>query len=598
MTLRAQGLLCLGLLGVLMGMLRQQPTLVFLSLSIVLWIFVEGVRFQWHLRRQWKGLRFQRSIQGRFDATGSLWSSRLLRVDLIIECSQGLASITKIRDIVPEILAVETDDTASDPSNETTSRMDRWKSYFVKRWKEWFGWEPELPPNELRVKAGAQHAVLSYPVRVRSAGQAYFPGVRLTFEDGFGFFRAHRFRKCEQRRRLLPHYYDAGEVGPHVKRINSLPQHGIHRLQRAGMGSELLELREYVVGDPPKSIAWKVSARRDKLMTRQYESEVPVRVHLFLDGSIPTRLGGYGLRLIDQLNFVAASVAKAAVAVGDPVSGVLVDELGSKSLPWYNGDRGFHQLLKELADFATTPPPLTQVVTPAMMQAAFQVCGERYPDLMEKAYRELPWSIRRSTHKRLLLTTMLAEIFELSAYEQTHCMLQESHLAYYVQELLCKAGLPWMDPVVPLTGELAVNAPKRMHRIGEAIAKATYHAHDNEIFVVLADLIDTSTHIHHLLRYVKLALAKHHRVAFVCPTSIFARPKETQVIPRSTSLQDLLVASEQSRLRDLTKQLQRELTRLGVSVAFAGEESAIQMILSEMQLARSGRHRSAHGAGR
>ncbi|MFO0923032.1 MAG: hypothetical protein U0905_11165 [Pirellulales bacterium] len=177
-------------------------------------------------------------------------------------------------------------------------------------------------------------------------------------------------------------------------------------------------------------------------------------------------------------------------------------------------------------------------------------------------------------------------------------MLQESHLVYYVQELPCKAGLPWMDPVVPLTGELAVNAPKRMHRIGDAIAKATYHAHDNEIFVVLADLIDTSTHIHHLLRYVKLALAKHHRVAFVCPTSIFARPKETQVIPRSTSLQDLLVASEQSRLRDLTKQLQRELTRLGVSVAFAGEESAIQMILSEMQLARSGRHRTANGASR
>ena len=39
-------------------------------------------------------------------------------------------------------------------------------------------------------------------------------------------------------------------------------------------------------GDPPRTIAWKVSARRDRLITKEFESEVPVRCTLFLDTSV------------------------------------------------------------------------------------------------------------------------------------------------------------------------------------------------------------------------------------------------------------------------------------------------------------------------
>jgi uncharacterized protein (DUF58 family) len=169
--------------------------------------------------------------------------------------------------------------------------------------------------NEVNVKARFDTFEFSYTARVRGAGRLRLPGFRIVLQDAQGFFRLERFIPLVQVFRVLPAYADVGETQPLVKRINSLPQHGIHRLQRSGMGSELLELREYVDGDPPKSIAWKVSARRDKLMTRQYESEVPVRLQLFLDGSIGTRVGGFGLRLLDQLTYVGASVARTAISV-------------------------------------------------------------------------------------------------------------------------------------------------------------------------------------------------------------------------------------------------------------------------------------------
>ena len=63
-----------------------------------------------------------------------------------------------------------------------------------------------------------------------------------------------------------------------------MPPPGMHRLKPTRQrGSELLDLREYRPGDPPKTIAWKASARRDMLITKEFENDVPVRCTLFLD---------------------------------------------------------------------------------------------------------------------------------------------------------------------------------------------------------------------------------------------------------------------------------------------------------------------------
>lgn len=57
---------------------------------------------------------------------------------------------------------------------------------------------------------------------------------------------------------------------------------GFSRL-RIGQGSDLLKIREYQAGDPPRLIHWKATARSRRLMVRELAQEGAEGYHLFLD---------------------------------------------------------------------------------------------------------------------------------------------------------------------------------------------------------------------------------------------------------------------------------------------------------------------------
>src|SRR5208283_1587492 len=132
-----------------------------------------------------------------------------------------------------------------------------------------------------------------------------------------GFFYHRTFVRAVRTCRVLPVLADTQGHYPTLKRNNLLPSPGLHRHLRPGSGSELLDLRDYLPGDPPKTIAWKVSARRDRLITKEFESEVPVRCTLFLDTSQSVRLGLAGQNALARQVEIAAAVAQAAGAARD-----------------------------------------------------------------------------------------------------------------------------------------------------------------------------------------------------------------------------------------------------------------------------------------
>src|SRR5262249_19605884 len=100
---------------------------------------------------------------------------------------------------------------------------------------------------------------LGYRIRPPAPGRARFEGLRLRLADLQGFFYFETFVAAVVEYRVLPVLTDAGGRPAAHKRHNLLPPPGIHRLRRPGSGSELLDLRDYLPGDPPKTIAWKVS---------------------------------------------------------------------------------------------------------------------------------------------------------------------------------------------------------------------------------------------------------------------------------------------------------------------------------------------------
>lgn len=565
MTPRGRWVALLGVFGLGLGVLRNQHTMAWLSLTILVWLFFEWLAFYWRVWMELPRLKICRAVGGRTSDRGVLFAGRKVTVDVSIEVGgAGIGPLLTIHDCAPENFTIESGHCESEFLSRTIK------------------------------------GTFSYDARICGAGDAVLPGFRITLQDAQGFFLTQRFIESEQRFRVLPAYAEINESQPITKRINSLPQHGIHRLQRSGLGSELLELREYTPGDPPKSIAWKVSARRDTLMTRQYESEVPVRVTLFMDGSISTRIGGFGARLLDQMLFVAGSVARSAISVGDPVGAVMFDERGTTRIRPGSGERGFYRLLEGLSDFSINPAPPQQKLSQGLMNAAMRLCGERYPELLEPRVNIVPFTFfpispwkRGERFRRTQIASVLAEVYQLQPMQVIELVHDDNMMAMYAQRFLTDAGVSWMDPLVQTRSRGFHDAMATMEMLSKAMTESVAVARDNEVYVVMANLLECATNVSYVLPAVKMALARHHRVVFVCPTPTFRRPPTTLSVSGKPTAEELLAQAEDLRTRELASRLQRSLRRIGATVALSGEQNAIRIVMAETQMARSGRASTA-----
>jgi uncharacterized protein (DUF58 family) len=234
-------------------------------------------------------------------------------------------------------------------------------------------------------------ARITYTLRCPAPGIVRFEGVRLRVADLNGFFYHRAFLREEAEFLVLPPLTDEEGRQRADKRFNTLPPPGAHRLRRPGSGGELLDLRDYRPGDPPKMIAWKASARRDALITKEYESDVPVRCVLFLDTSDGVRLGPPGETPLVKLVGVAAGVAQAAAAGRDLVGLTTFDEAGAGVTPPARTKLHMTGLLRKLAGAAALQPGTADVPAEALTARAYPLAAELYPELMDKRVNRMPW---------------------------------------------------------------------------------------------------------------------------------------------------------------------------------------------------------------
>ena len=113
---------------------------------------------------------------------------------------------------------------------------------------------------------------------------------------------------------------------------------GLHRSPYKGQSVEFLQHREYVRGDDPRRVDWKVWARQDRLYVKEYEEETNLRLTLLVDCSEsmeyvteqggPVRLGKY-----DCAATLAASLAWLALSHGDAVGCGLFDDRLRANVP-------------------------------------------------------------------------------------------------------------------------------------------------------------------------------------------------------------------------------------------------------------------------
>ncbi|MHB8461139.1 MAG: DUF58 domain-containing protein [Vulcanimicrobiaceae bacterium] len=152
----------------------------------------------------------------------------------------------------------------------------------------------------------AQRAVV--PV---SRGRDEFGDLYLWFENPIGMIRRRVRIAAATAFRVYPDLSAVERYRTlHVR--NRVIEAGLRRMRLRGQGTEFESLRDYTVGDAFRSIDWKATARRMKLMVAQHEVERSQNILLLLDaGRLMTA------RIDEQRKFdyaIGAGLSLAAIA--------------------------------------------------------------------------------------------------------------------------------------------------------------------------------------------------------------------------------------------------------------------------------------------
>ena len=133
---------------------------------------------------------------------------------------------------------------------------------------------------------------LEYTVLARR-GRHIFQGLNFTCSDSLGFI--HKNSSLYNPNFLM--------VLPKAQKLKSVPirprrTHGFSGpvpSRKVGAGINFMGLREYQVGDPLRSINWRMSARHtEELYTNEYEQDRIVDVGLILDARMQSDVAGVG----------------------------------------------------------------------------------------------------------------------------------------------------------------------------------------------------------------------------------------------------------------------------------------------------------------
>jgi uncharacterized protein (DUF58 family) len=474
--------------------------------------------------------------------------------------------------------------------------------------------------NTAGVLRHGQPIEITYRIRVRAAGPVRFEGVRLRWTDPQGYFYHETFVRQPLVYPALPPLVDVELNQRTNKRYNILPPPGIHRLHRAGSGSELLDLRDYRPGDPPKLIAWKPSARKDKLITKEFENEVPVRCTLVLDGSQSVRIGPPGHNALARLVEIGSSVAQAALGNRDHVGLIIFDEHNATHVAPARGRRHLIDMLHRLAEVGRLPAAASTPDIDMLTRIAMALMREIYPDLLDRNLNSFPWWLPvlfprpeylrtitltdavipwwrrlsatewRRQMNRKKLSAVLTVVQGYSPGVMAQLMEDDTFFGLALQDFLAQHNVPYPVALYDWRGKYQFAEPQKIDVLSASLLRAVRRAHDNELFVLMVDLVEQMDAIEPLRRALRVALGRHHRVVLVSPWQPdVPLPGTSQKIERPRWSGDVAGQLRQAlitRYHNAHEQIRREFGRIGVTVVRALQDDSMQLILDRMEQLR------------
>jgi uncharacterized protein (DUF58 family) len=149
--------------------------------------------------------------------------------------------------------------------------------------------------------------------------------------------------------------------------------HGLHRSPYVGFSVEFASHHEYVPGDDPRHINWKLYARQHRLYVKEFDGDTNLNLYVLLDISGSMACASRGRSKLNYAATLAAALAHLAIRQHDAAGLTLFAESVIASLP---PKASAHQQDEILGLVSGVVPRVQTDVCKAIHQAA-ELCRKR-----------------------------------------------------------------------------------------------------------------------------------------------------------------------------------------------------------------------------
>ncbi|MCA9116459.1 MAG: DUF58 domain-containing protein [Planctomycetaceae bacterium] len=174
---------------------------------------------------------------------------------------------------------------------------------------------------------------------------------------------------------------------------------GAHRSPLSGFAVEFAGHREYVAGDDPRHIDWRLYFTRDRYFVKQYEMETNFVCHLVLDVSASMRYGEAAEQKLLYAAQMATMLGYSIIRQHDKVSLATFDDQIRGFVPPSNSMAQVHRMISHLAEIEPAektrlPECLTELAGRMRRREIVMIFSDFFTDLdeLEQALQRLRYS--------------------------------------------------------------------------------------------------------------------------------------------------------------------------------------------------------------
>ncbi len=124
---------------------------------------------------------------------------------------------------------------------------------------------------------------------------------------------------------------------------------GLHKSPYHGFSVEFAEHRQYMPGDEPKHIDWKIYGKTDRYYIKQFEEETNLKSYIILDASRSMAYSSNGkMSKLEYASYIAAALSHLMVQQRDAVGLTVYDEKIRTYMPPHATKSYLKEILRQL----------------------------------------------------------------------------------------------------------------------------------------------------------------------------------------------------------------------------------------------------------